>query len=64
MYRDPKPEELDTPEFNAVWECIKHWDIGMSEDIYTDGGQLYGGATGNHVVCILDALREAGCLPG
>ena len=63
MYRDPEPEELDTPEFNAVWECIKNWDIGRPEDIHKpSGSQMYCGATGNHVVCILDALREANCL--
>ena len=56
-YRDPLPEELDTPEFNAVWDTIKHWDIGRPEDIHPSGGQLYCGATGNHVVCILDALK-------
>jgi len=61
MLHDPKPEEIETLEFNAVWECIKNWDIGLPEDIIK-GGQLYSGATGNHVVCILDALREAGCL--
>jgi len=60
--RDPLPEELTTPEFEAVWACIRHWDIGIPEDIHTDGGQLYSGATGNHVVAILDALRQAGCL--
>ena len=62
MYRDPLPSELNTPEFNAVWEAIKKWDIGRSEDILSDGRRMYSGATGNHVVCILDALKEAGCL--
>ncbi len=60
--RDPLPEELNTPEFNAVWDCIKHWDIGILQNIYPDGGRTYGGATENHVVAILDALRQAGCL--
>ena len=62
MFRDPKPEEINTPEFNAVWDCIKHWDIGIPYDISDDGGQMYSGATGNHVVCILDALKAANCL--
>ena len=31
MYRDPRPEELDLPQFNAIWECIKNWDIGRPE---------------------------------
>lgn len=54
-YRDPLPSEIDTPEFNAVWDCIKKWDIGLPLDII-DGHQLYSGATGNHVMAILDAL--------
>ncbi len=56
-FRDPLPEEIDTPEFNAVWDCIRRWDIGLPWDIHKSGGQLYSGATGNHVVAILDALR-------
>lgn len=57
--RDPKTEELDTPEFNAVWNLIKDWDIGLPQD-YDDktGHQLYSGATSNHVVAILDVIRE------
>lgn len=55
--RDPRPEELETFQFNAVWECIKHWDIGLPQDIDPKAGQLYSGATGNHVVAILDALE-------
>jgi len=56
-WRDPLPEELDTSEFNAVWDCIKKWDIGLPWDI-VDGNQLYSGATGNHVIAILDSLRQ------
>ena len=59
-WRDPLPYELDSPEFNAVWECIKSWDIGLPFDITSQGRQLYSGATGNHVVAILDALRGLG----
>lgn len=59
-WRDPQPDELNTPAFKAVWGCIKKWDIGLPWDVNPDGGQLYSGATGNHVVAILDALREAG----
>jgi len=61
-WRDPLPEELNTPDFNAVWNCIKHWNIGLPFDIHPDGGQLYNRSTGNHVVAILDALRQTGCL--
>ena len=51
---DPTPEMLQTPEFNAVWNCIKRWDINVP-DAYNG----YMGATGNHVRAILDALKEA-----
>ena len=54
-WRDPTPEELDTPEFNAIWELIKNWDINVPE-VY-DG---YCSSTGNHVVAILDALSKKG----
>lgn len=52
---DPTPEMLETPEFNAVWECIKRWDIEVKP------GDGYAGATGNHVRAILDALED--CRP-
>lgn len=55
--RDPLPEELETPEFNAVWDLIKHWDIGLPQDITKNGHQLYAHATGNCVVAILDVLK-------
>ena len=48
---DPTPEMLDSPRFNAIWHCIKSWDINVPEAY---GG--YCGATGNHVRAILDAL--------
>jgi hypothetical protein len=50
---DPIPEMLDTPEFNAVWNCIKTWDINVP-GAYNG----YCGATGNHVQAILDALAK------
>ena len=53
MYRDPKPEELETPEFKAIWNCIKSWDINVPSEY-----EGYCGATGNHVMAILDALDE------
>lgn len=56
--RDPSPEELKTPEFNAVWECIKKWDISTGLDKDDSGRDLYSGATGNHVVAILDSLSK------
>ena len=51
-WQDPTPEMLETPEFKAVWNCIKTWDINVPEV----DGNLYSGATGNHVRAILDAL--------
>lgn len=49
---DPTPEMLASPKFNAVWECIKSWDIHVP-GAYTG----YCGATGNHVRAILDAFN-------
>lgn len=51
FWRSPKPETLETPEFEAVWQCIKDWDINVP---YAYTG--YCGANGNHVRAILDAL--------
>ena len=51
-YRDPKPEDLNRPEFNAVWEEIKRWDINVP-DQYVG----YTTATGGHVMAILDAIE-------
>lgn len=53
-WKDPTPEMLDTPEFKAIWQCIKPWDINVP-DAYSG----YMGATGNHVRAILDALANA-----
>ena len=49
---DPTPEMLSSPEFEAVWQCIKLWDINVP-DAYVG----YCGSNGNHVRAILDALR-------
>lgn len=51
---DPTPEMLESPEFEAVWQCIKRWDINVPQ-AYAG----YCGATGNHVRAILDALKSA-----
>ena len=50
---DPTPEMLQTPQFEAIWECIKTWDINVPGAY---GG--YCGATGNHVRAIMDALTK------
>lgn len=52
IWPDPTPEMLASPEFEAIWQRIKSWDINVPE--------VYGGycrATGNHVRAILDALK-------
>lgn len=50
---DPTPNMLADPKFNAIWDCIKRWDISVPGAY---GG--YCGATGNHVRAILDALAS------
>lgn len=51
---DPTPGMLaGNPQFEAIWECIKQWDINVPGAY---GG--YCGATGNHVRAILDALAN------
>lgn len=47
----PTDEERGSPEFNAIWEAIKSWDVNVPD--YYEG---YCGATGSHVKLILDAL--------
>lgn len=48
---DPTADMLNLPEFEAVWQCIKDWDINVP------GAYVgYCGATGNHVRAILEAL--------
>lgn len=51
----PTKEQLRSPEFNAIWDEIKTWDINVPE--YYDG---YCGANGSHVVLIMDALDALG----
>lgn len=47
----PTPEMLASPEFEAIWRCIRRWDINVPS-AYSG----YCHATGNHVRAILDAL--------
>lgn len=51
---DPTPEMLNDPEFEAIWQTIKTWDINVPRAYLG-----YCGATGNHVRAILDALQRA-----
>ena len=59
MDRIPRSDEINTPEFQAIWSVIKDWDIGIRpEATGINASQLYQGGTGNHVCAILDALQE------
>jgi len=49
---EPTEKDLASPEFNAIWNAIKKWDIERSPN---DG---YADATGTDVMIILNALRE------
>lgn len=48
---DPTPEQLQTLWFNRIWNAIKTWDVNVPEAY-----EGYCGATGNHVVHILNAI--------
>ncbi len=52
-WKDPTPEMLESKEFNAIWDCIKSWDINIP-GVY----EGYMSATGNHVKMILDILNK------
>ena len=49
---DPTAEDLEDPRFEAIWNVIKNWDINVPTQY--DG---YCGASGNHVVAILNAVK-------
>jgi hypothetical protein len=58
MFEMPNPtkETLNNDVFfEAIWQCIKSWDINVPE--YYQG---YCGANGSHVQLILNALRKTG----
>jgi hypothetical protein len=50
---DPTGEQLQSPQFEVIWQVIKSWDISVP-----DAYRGYCGATGNHVRAILDALTK------
>ena len=54
-YTDPSATDLEDPLFSAIWERIKTWDINVPTRY-----RGYMGATGNHVIAILSAIRAAG----
>ena len=49
---NPNHKEINSPEFEAIWNVIKNWDINAPD--YYDG---YCGGNGSHVKLILDALK-------
>ena len=51
---NPTPEQLASPEFEAIWNVIKSWDVNVPE--FYDG---YCHANGSHVALILNALKRA-----
>jgi hypothetical protein len=54
-YRDPTPEQLSSPEFEAVWREIKSWDVNAPKEY-----EGYCHSTGNHAAAVLNALDRAG----
>lgn len=52
---NPSKKTQDAPEFNAIWNCIKTWDVNVPE--YYEG---YCGANGSHVQLILNAIKAEG----
>ncbi len=48
----PSKSEIDSEEFNALWDVIKTWDISVPE--YYSG---YTGGNGSHVKLLLDVLK-------
>lgn len=55
-YPDPTTEDLKRPDFKAVWQAIKDWDISRNGSA-GPGPTLYSGPTGNDVMHILNALE-------
>ena len=53
----PTDEEINSEEFNAIWDIIKTWDINVPE--YYNG---YCGSNGSHVKIIIDELNKRKCL--
>lgn len=50
---NPTPTDLADPVFEAIWKIIKSWDVNVP-DYYVG----YTGATGSHVMLILNAIRS------
>jgi hypothetical protein len=50
----PSEELQDSPEFKAIWDTIKRWDICVPD---VDGEGSYSGGTGSHVAALLLSLN-------
>ena len=53
-WKSPSGCVMRMPEFGAVWNAIKGWDIEVPKEVDGSGGHC--STTGNHVEWILDAL--------
>jgi hypothetical protein len=53
-YPNPTDADLASPEFEAIWQAIKKWDVSRIDR----QPRLYSGATGSDVMHILHALRS------
>ncbi len=49
---NPSLDEINSSDFEAIWEIIKDWDINARD--YYDG---YTSGNGSHVKLILDNLK-------
>lgn len=56
MTTNPTEEDIYSPEFEAVWNAIKDWDLWHEAEGDIPAG--YGGATGKDVMTILSAVRS------
>lgn len=53
MLPSPSKDEINSPEFEAIFQLIKKWDIQVPEqDI-----KGYSSGNGSHVKMILDVLK-------
>jgi len=50
VFPSPTEKEMESPEFKAIFNLIKRWDIGIVKQGYTRGN-------GTHVKLILDTLK-------
>jgi len=49
---EPTPIDLASPEFNAIWDVVKKWDLERTP------GDGYHHGTGTDVMEILNSLRK------